>query len=249
MHNAYTCNPFEKAFYRPIDAAIRWCGLMAHETQILESAGDCPGLLSKKFPQWPCLAINTEKIFDAARNHEIPYGYLGVTTQLSTLIDCRFLTVRHADLKWWMLHHHPEQRPIFLYGEKSDDKEKISIDTYLTLHADRDALKVLLRASENTHKTLLDELSAIGLERDHLHSFVETHRKLSTRSEASYLCVIGALLETLLGFSPSGSPNSVFKTQASVVDSITAHYEDIPGLSKRSLDEKFAAARRSLSRT
>lgn len=242
-------NPLTKLFYRPIDAAIRWCNLMANESEILKSANDCPTLLSATFPQWPCLHANTEKIFDAVRNHELPFGYFGVTVAPDTPIDCRLLTVRHTDLKWWMLHHYPDQRPAFLFGELPAESQQISFDSYLTLRADREALEVKLKASDAALRELLEELKAIGLERESLRALVKAQGKLSERSETGYQHVIGALLETLLGSSPAGKPNSVFDSQAAIVDSITAHYEGTPGLSKRSLDEKFAAARRSLSRT
>jgi len=249
MSNPHKFNSLEKVFYRPIDAAIRWCNLMVHESKILEVAWDRPTLLSTKFPQWPCLHVNTEKIFDAVRNHELPFGYFGVTLAPGTPIDCRLLTVRHTDLKWWMFHHYPDQRPAFLFGNLPAENEQISVGTYLTLRADRDALEVELKASDAALRELLEELKAIGLERESLRALVKAQGKLSERSETGYQHVIGALLETLLGSSPAGKPNSVFDSQAAIVDSITAHYEGTPGLSKRSLDEKFAAARRSLSRT
>jgi hypothetical protein len=248
MYVPHSCNPLEKVFYRPIDAAIRWCGLMAHETQILDAAWDCSALLSTIFPQWPCLHTNTEKIVDAVRNHELPFGFCGVTAAPGTPIDYRLLTVRHTDLKWWMFHHYPDQRPAFLFGKLPAENEQISFGTYLTLAADRDALEVKLKANDAAHRELLEELKSIGLEREHLRALVKTQGKLSERSETGYKHVIGALVETLLGSSPAGKPNSVFDSQAAIVDSITAHYEGIPGLSKRTLDEKFAAARRSLSR-
>lgn len=248
MNASTNFNPLAKLFYRPIDAAIRWCNLMAHESQIFESSWDCPALLSTTFPQWPCLHANTEKIFDAVRNHELPYGAFGVTLPSGAPIDRRLLTVRHTDLKWWMLHHYPDERPAFLFGEFPADNEKISFGTYLTLRADRDALEVELRTRNAALSELLENLNSIGLERESLRALVKTQGKLSVRSETGYQYVIGALVETLLGSSPAGKPNSVFDSQAAIVDSITAHYEDTPGLSKRSLDEKFAAARRRLSR-
>ena len=205
-------------------------------------------MLSATFPQWPCLRSNTEKILDAVRNHELPYGALGVTVTPGTPIDCRLLTIRHADLKWWMLHHYPDQRPTFLFGKQPAENEQVSIGTYLTLRADRDALEIELRANEAALRELLEDLKSIGLERENLRALGKTQSRLSERSETVYQRVIGALLETLLGTSPAGNPNSVFDSQAAIVDSITAHYEGIPGLSKRTLDEKFAAARRSLSK-
>ncbi|RTY57783.1 hypothetical protein EKA85_32215, partial [Pseudomonas veronii] len=51
-----------------------------------------------------------------------------------------------------------------------------------------------------------------------------------------------------LGHSPSGKPHSVFDSQSSIVNSISAHRKDDPGLSKRTLDAKFAAANRILKK-
>ena len=238
----------EKTFYRPVDAAIRWCGLMAYEAQILSTCWDDPASLAEMFPQWPCLHINTEKIFDAVRNHEIPYGYLGTTVAPGTLVDQRLLTIRHIDLKFWMEHRYSNQRPAFLFVIDSADTKERNFITYLTLRADRDALEVELKAKEAELRELLGELKTIGLEKENLRALVKANGTLSERSEIGYQHVIGALLETLLGASPTGKPHSVFNSQAAIVDSIIAHYEGIYGLSKRSLDEKFAAARRSLAR-
>jgi hypothetical protein len=146
-----------------------------------------------------------------------------------------------------MFHYYPDQRPTFLFGEPSPETEQISISAYLVLQADREALELQLKTTESALQELLEDLKALGLERENLHSLIKTQEQLSDRSEAAYQRVIGALLETLLGCSPAGKPNSVFHNQSSIVDSITAHYEDFPGLSKRSLDEKFASARRRLS--
>lgn len=240
-------NPLEKAFYRPIDAAIRWCNLMNHEAQILGAIWDYPAQLSAAFPQWPCLYVNTEKIFDAIRNHEIPFGFFGVTAPPKTPIDYRLVTIRHTDLKWWVLHHHPDQRPEFLFGKPATEQTQINVTTYLTLQADRDALKIRLEANESAHRTLLDELKALGVDQENLSSLVVVQSEVSERSQIVFHHIIGALLETMLGSSPAGRPNSVFDSQASIVNSIIAHYEGVLGLSKRTLDEKFAAARRSIS--
>ncbi|WP_065943453.1 hypothetical protein [Pseudomonas sp. 25 R 14] len=247
MYTPNSCHPEEKVFYRPIDAAIRWCNLMAHEAQILESAWCCPSLLASTFPQWPCLHLNTEKIFDAVRNQELPCGVLGATVAPGTPFDCRLLTVRHIDLKGWMHHHYPDQRPAFLFGTPSPNTEHISYTTYLTLRADRDALHIQLKAQEAAHRQLLDELNAAGLEREQLHALADAQAPLSERSQVAYSNTIGALVDTLLGVTPAGKPNSVFNNQAAIVDSITAHHGHVLGLSKRSLDQKFAAGRRSLA--
>ncbi|QDH68620.1 protein kinase [Pseudomonas azotoformans] len=146
-----------------------------------------------------------------------------------------------------MFHHYPDERPSFLFHEITPDHESIRYGTYLILLADRDALQVQLKSTEAKLQEVMAELAAAGLERENLRSLADTAKEISGQSKAGYLNVIGALVNTLLGSSESGRRHSIFDSQASIVDSITAHYSEVPGLSKRSLDEKFAAARRSLS--
>ena len=55
-------------------------------------------------------------------------------------------------------------------------------------------------------------------------------------------------VNTTLDVSPAGKPLSVFRNQAALVDAITARDPTIPGLSKRTLDAKFAAANRVLKK-
>ncbi|MCI0998033.1 hypothetical protein [Pseudomonas corrugata] len=247
MYAPESCNPYAKVFYRPIEAAIRWCNLMAYESRILELTWRSPITLKSAFPQWPCLHANVEMIFDAIQYGELPYGCLGVSVAFGTPVDHLYLTVRHTDLKLWMSRFYPEQKPGFLF-ERSVQDRAVSISTYLTLQADRDALQLKVKSLETAHQKLLSELEAVGLERENIHSLFKTNSKVSDRSEAAYLHIIGAMVSLFLGHSPSGKPHSVFRSQAAIVDALTAHYKNLPGLSKRTLDEKFAAAKRSLSK-
>ncbi|WP_449123908.1 hypothetical protein [Pseudomonas viridiflava] len=244
-HNPYSAD--QKLFYRPIEAAIRWCGLVNHEASILELSWDYPERLISAFPEWPHLYKNLEKILDAVRNQELRYGILGITVSPGMAVDPKLLTIRHSDLKSWMFHRYPDERPSFLFHEITPEHESLHYGTYLILLADRDALQVQLKSTEEKLQKLVAELAAAGLERENLRSFADTTKEISAQSKAGYLNVIGALINTMLGSSESGRRHSIFDSQASIVDSITAHYGEIPGLSKRSLDEKFAAARRSLS--
>ena len=71
----------------------------------------------------------------------------------------------------------------------------------------------------------------------------------NSRTERTYLNIIGGLLELILSKTPSGKPNSLFSSQAAVVDSLLAHFPKKAGLSKRTLDAKFAIAKQSLSQS
>ncbi|WP_434702755.1 hypothetical protein J3P85_17605 [Pseudomonas sp. Z1-12] len=246
MYGSNSFNSYEKLFYRPIEAAIRWCGLIDYEAKILELAWDSPERLITAFPQWPFLYKKLEIILDAIRNQDLRYGALGTTVPPGTPVDFKLLTIRHSDLKSWVLHRYPDQRPSFLFHPTAPD-EAVRYDTYLILQADREALQVQLKAAEARLQELIDELTAAGLERESLRSLAENKKDVSEQSKASFLNIIGALVETMLGSSEAGRRHSIFNSQASIVDSITAHYGEVPGLGKRSLDEKFAAGRRSLA--
>ncbi|WP_339420322.1 MULTISPECIES: hypothetical protein [unclassified Pseudomonas] len=247
MRDQAEFNPIAKLFYRPIEAAIRWCDLIDYEAQILEVAFGCPGRLLNAFPQWPCLLANVEKILDAVRNEELPYGALGVTVRPGTPVEHRLLTIRHSDFKMWMYHYHPDQRPSFLFNQSALVHESTYYNTYSILQADRDALQVQLKNTEARLQEVINELKAAGLERDYLRMLAENKQQLSDQSRSSYLNVIGALVDLILGSTKTGRKHSIFESQASIVDWVTSHHEGIKGLSKRSLDEKFAAGRRAIA--
>lgn len=69
---------------------------------------------------------------------------------------------------------------------------------------------------------------------------------LAPRAEATYLTIIGALLELVLGKTPAGKPQSVFESQAAVIDALIARNPNAPGISKTTLEAKFAEAKRRL---
>ncbi|WP_448125426.1 hypothetical protein [Pseudomonas veronii] len=245
----YAFNPHSKTFYRPIDAALRWCNLIHYEAQIVQAAWSCPEKLATLFPQWPGLHAATEKIYDAIRNGELPYGNLGISVPRGSYVEPYQLTIRHSDLRHWMQVYYPDQKPGFLFESGRDAHENVSIGTFLALQADRDTLLRERNTLQHHLQDILVDLRAIGLERDDLQAMVKTHGQLSERSELTYQNIIGALLNLFLDQSPAGHPLSVFKSQSAIVDAIIARYSEVPGLSKRTLDEKFAAANRNLKKT
>lgn len=237
-----------KIFYRPIDAALRWCNLLHYEAQILQAVWSYTEDLTRIFPQWPCLRANTEKIYDAMRNGELPYGCLGISVPSGSYVESYQITVRHSDLRFWMQNYHPDQRPAFLFGLNNESHSKISVGDYIALQADRDTLLQDLQKLKSCHQKILEDIKNAGLDINNLKNTPIFYEQLSERSEITYQSIIGAMLNLFLEQSPAGKPLSVFNNQAAIVDAITARYTDIPGLSKRTLDEKFAAANRSLRR-
>jgi hypothetical protein len=194
-----TYNPHAKILYRPIEAALRWCNLFHFEAQIMQATWSYPDELSALLPQWPCLYIATEKIYDAIRNKELPYGSLGISVPLGSHVEPAQLTTRHSDLRHWMQVYHPDQKPSFLFGSRREDQEKINLGTFLALQADRDTLLRELNALQQHHQDVLLDLQTVGLELDDLKAMAKTHSPLSERSELTYQNIIGVLLNLFLG--------------------------------------------------
>ncbi|MBW4793223.1 hypothetical protein [Pseudomonas tolaasii] len=245
----YAFNPHTKIFYRPIDAALRWCNLIRYEAQIVHAISSHQENFSVLFPQWPCLYTAVEKIFDAIRNGELPYGCLGISVPGGSYVEPYQLTIRHSDLRRWMQIYYPDQKPSFLFESSEGFHEKVSLGTFLALQTDRDSLQRERATLQHQLQDVLVDLQALGLERDDLKAMVQKNGQLSERGELTYQHIIAALLGLFLDKSPAGNPLSVFGSQSAIVDAVIARYSEVPGLSKRTLDEKFAAANRALKKS
>lgn len=242
-----SCNALEKPYYRPVEAAIRWCGLIAHEAQILAKVGEEPVPGPGMFPQWPCLRANAERVLEAVLNKELPYGRDGRTVTPGEQVAKHRLTIRHADLKAWMLKNHPGQKPAFLFDDiERSTHAAINADSFRALQVDRDALKARIDKATDAYRALKQERDSLESERDSLRAMVNKGAVPGERAEATYLNIIGGLLHLLLGKTPADKPQSVFESQASIIGALLAHHDGKPGISARTLEDKFAAAKRSL---
>lgn len=246
MHENKNHEPTSKVFYRPIEASIRWAGLLRYEQAILASVSSPRNLpLSLNCPRWRELRLYTERIYDGVLNGELPFGRDGITTHDAELIDSLDLTVRHVDLKRWMRQHYPEQRPGFLFSRSVRIAHPfISLETGQAMLIERLALKSALEQSKRHLRELQDKHDAL-LKQSTVIPACAQH-PISDRAEATYLNIIGGMLELMLGQSPSGRPYSSFKTQEAVVSAMVAHHSGVMGIAERTLNGKFATARRRL---
>lgn len=227
-----------KTFYRPIEAAIRWGGLVRFESRILDVVGTRHIPSPADFPRWPMLRLNVERIYDAMRNRELPYGRAGITCNDPSLLDDPALTVRHVDLRAWMARFYPDQKPAFLFdGIERQLHPAITIEAVQALLVDREALRTQLAAHEKEIEALRKEIQRQG----------PSERVMGPRSETTYLNIVGGLLTLLLGKSPSGTPYSSFETMESVISALIAHHDGRPGISERTLWSKFATAKRQVN--
>ncbi|MFJ4453199.1 hypothetical protein ACIP1G_04805 [Pseudomonas sp. NPDC089392] len=236
-----------RSSYHPIDAAILWSDLADHEAEILQAELSDPGGLLKHFPQWPTLHLYAERICDAIIFGELPATYLGGPIGLTDPVQRAYWSIRHPDLCGWFARTYPHEKPAFLFSRESDHSLCVSLGVHLALQADRD---VLLRELENLHRTYSALCDPESPELDDPTESPKSKPKAGVPSENSALLlyvIVGALLALILGKTENGQPRSIFKNQAAIVDAITTLFPDVPGLSKRTLDRKFAEARRRLA--
>lgn len=186
-----------KTYYRPIEAAIRWAGLLRFELRILETLGPRAIPETSDFPRWPVLRLFAERIFDALAHDELRFGKAGIAQESQRpALDDPDLIVRHVDLKAWMSYYYPGERPPFLFDEiERELHPAVNLATLNVLLADREATKVQLAeltqlhaASHAQHEALVKEYAIRTAEGDGA-------REPGLRSESTYLNIIGGLLE------------------------------------------------------
>ena len=247
-YNTKSCSSLEKAYYTPVEAALRWCNLITHEVLILERVGlgVLPGV--GMFPQWPCLRVNAEKILDAINNGEIAYGRDGKTVDPGEQVARHRLTVRHSDLKAWMSKNYPNQKPSFLFDTVEQQLHAgITVEAYQTLQAENKRLNIRLANAVKTFQQQKHAIAELQGERDSLRKTVgNSVQNIDGRSKTTYLNIIGGLLSLMLGNSPSGRKLSEFANQGAIINAMLAHFEGVQGISVRTLEDKFSEANKSI---
>jgi len=227
-----------KTFYRPIEAAIRWAGLLHHEPVIL----DCALSPRKLPPSLVCprqheLQLCLDRIYDGIDNGELPYGQNGITSNDAALLDSPALIVRHLDLKDWMRRYYPEHRPGFLFSRSERlAHPTITLEAGQALLIERLAMRAELAQCRHKIAAFSKQSSA-------------NRSSMSERAETTYLNILGAILDLMLNCSPSGRRYSPFDTQAAIVSALVAHYGSRMGISERTLNGKFAKAKQVLNST
>jgi hypothetical protein len=226
-----------KTYYRPIEAAVRWAGLERFESQILSALGNRSHPTTDDFPRWPMLYVNTERILDGMRHGDLPFGRGVIACSDLSLIHDADVTVRHVDLRAWLIRYYPDQKPSFLFDQfERSLHPAICMENVQALMADREALQLRVAAFE-------EELACL---RNVLKRQPQNDGPLGPRSETTYLNIIGAMQKLLLGTTPSGSPNSLFRTTDSLIEALVAHHSGLPGISERTLWTKLSAARKQI---
>lgn len=237
MYNPKSCNALEKPFYTPVEAALRWCNLIAHEIDILTAVGVESVPAPAAFPQWPCLRANAEKILDAILNNELPYGRDGRPVSPGDQVAKHRRTVRHSDLKAWMAKHYPDQKPAFLFDEiERTTHAAVTVEALQALQADRDSLKARVEKAEALYR---DRWSKLEAECDEWRAKYE---QAEAEAKPSHLLAVAALLELLKTPVERARPQGM--NQAAIKADILERFK-WRGLKDRNLDDIFAAANKA----
>ena len=117
------------------------------------------------------------------------------------------------------------------------------------MQADCDAARAELKEAAKWAEEITREMDAMRGERDSLRAMVEKQNAPGERAETTYLNIIGAMLTLMLGKTPTGEPQSIFDNQSVIIAALLEHFDKKPGISARTLEDKFAAAKRSLTAT
>ena len=238
MQSSNVTAPSLKVAYSPIEAAIRWSELsQQEEREILDRHGRNEIPSARRAD----VQLNLERILDGIRNQELPATIDGSPPHPDAAVDDSSPRIRHVDLRSWMTRYYPEHRPTFLFGSvELMLKTTVPIEAVNVLLVERDAL----RAQVQRH---LDELRSLRVR----HAGTprgKSQTELGTRAEATYLHILGSMLALMLGETPTGQRYSRFRSQESIITAMVAENGKLLGISERTLEQKFAAARRALNK-
>jgi hypothetical protein len=158
--------------------------------------------------------------------------------------------VTRQNLKEWIAREFPSDKPAFLFDEiERKTHAAINADVFRALQADRDAARAELAQARAWADETIAKMNTMQGDHDSLLARVQKMNAPGERAETTYLNIIGGLLALMLGKSPAGKPQSVFNNQAAIIAALLANHPGKPGISARTLQDKFAEAKRSLNAT
>jgi hypothetical protein len=228
-----------KTHYTPLEASIRWSGLIEKESVILAQLACIPWPDAQACASFEHLHFNLARIKDGLINQELPYGRDGVTCDETSRPDISdpTLTIRHTAIRKWLERYYPDEMPAFIFGTECFLPRTISLRAHRVLRHELDALKIELARSNDLNNTL-QEQNAL-LQKQRLDS-----KEVNTRSLKANLSIVHVLKCVLLGQHGAKVPPVPFKSQKAVIEYLNYHFPGRMGLSPRNLESVFARAQR-----
>jgi hypothetical protein len=230
-----SCEAVQSYFtvYRVPVAAALWCGIEPGEVEehLALSTEVARGVL--KHPYINCLEPRCRAIHDA-----IVTGLLPCSRENGKVVPKE----EHVAAE----RRHISDKPAFLFDDiERNTHTAINKDAYQALQAERDGLRARLEKAADEYRKLRSERDELVLEKAKLTEKTKPAKDLGLRAETTYLNIIGGMLALFMMKTPAGKPHSVFSSQSSLIDQMLANFKK-PGITERTLQEKFAAAKKSL---
>lgn len=236
-----------RSSYHPINAAILWCDLADHEDEILRADLSYPGSLLKHFPQWPILHLYAECIYDAIACGELPATCLGRPITADNRVSREYWSIQRADLLVWFARNYPNEKPAFLFSQSLEHLSCVSLNAHLVQEAELAAAQRTIDKLRNELAARVEEVTTLTACNNELTARLEALGIPTEASESTHNMLVGTMLEVTLGKSKDGRVQSAYKSQSALVDEILRRFPGLPGLSKSTLDRRFADARRHLA--
>ncbi|WP_225084819.1 hypothetical protein U1R68_09615 [Pectobacterium colocasium] len=221
---------------------------MSSELEILSKFDENPLIFLHSSTQtWPNLSLNHERVLDGLINGELRHSKRGVISSTPMDLNDPDLSIRHVDLKNWMMSYYPNEKPDFLFSpEERFSTTTININSVQILLAELEVMRIKNNHLEMQYNKIKDDY--LSLQANCASAMLNsTQSALGERSESTYLTVIGALISLYNQHSPSGQAYTLFTSQDAVISALIAHYGDKRGISKSTLENKFAQAKRLLN--
>lgn len=233
------------SFYSVPVAALLWCGvpnnqIEQHISKAIQT--NVRGVFT--LPYMKCFELRCRAIHIAIESGKLP-----VCREKGVVVDDHVAPerrhVKREDLKKWIAIDFPDDKPVFLFDKvERNTHSSINSKAFQVLQVDRDAINIKLNSLTKEHEGLLEENQAL---KSCLEKMQKDTGELNSKSETTYLNIIGAMLNLMLGASPNGQKHSVFVNQSAIISALLGYHEGKPGISSRTLDTVFPKAKKSIN--
>lgn len=123
----------------------------------------------------------------------------------------------------------------------------MSLNVFLAVQAERDFYAREFEKMHQAYDSVVEEMTVYKRHENELTAQLDAAEPAPEASASVHYTIIGALLAITVGKSKSGQVQSIYKNQTAVVQAILSQFPGLHGLSKHTLDRKFALARRHLA--
>ena len=128
--------------------------------------------------------------------------------------------------------------------------DPLELSAYLTKNLGYDESRIYKKLTGLIHPEYNNKIRANRNSRqengERTDGFKDT---LRSRERTALLNIIGALVSLILDKTPSGQKISVYDSQAAIISGLLGYFPNVYGISARTLEEKFAQAKRSLKQS